>query len=73
MKEGEPVTVICPPKIQAMMTGAWKAEKSAHELCLFYTDGSTETVKLSDIPDNTDWQSWFAIVGAVQELRKQPA
>lgn len=70
MKAREPVTLIVPSNVMATMTGAYKAEKSAHEIRLYYADGSTETVRLDDLPKMPiDWANWFSIVGAVQSLR----
>ena len=69
MKTGDPVTLIVPPRIQAMMTGAWKLEVGAHDARLTYTDGTWEEVPASLLRD-IDGDDWFRIVSTVQSQRK---
>lgn len=60
---------ICPPNIQAQLTGAWRCEKARDTTTLHYLDGTTETVRTAAIPKETDWTNWFSIVGMIQSLR----
>jgi len=70
MKAGQPVTLIVPTNAMAAMSGAYKAEKSASELRLYYQDGTTETVPLDALAKMPlDWANWFSIVSSVQSLR----
>ena len=71
LKPGEPITMICPPNIKVMITGANHCDKGVEYTTLHYVDGTLECVKTDEIK-NCDWDNWFSIVGSIQELRKKP-
>lgn len=60
-------TLIVPPSIQAMMTGATMARIYPHSIELQYEDGTTETANRNhSAMKSLDLGSWFSIVGCVQ-------
>ena len=63
----DPATVMFPANIHAAMTGAWKLTITASTATLHYTDGKTESVPASALPDG---DNWFTIVSKVQSVAR---
>lgn len=65
-------TLIVPPSINAMLTGATMARVFPHFIELQYEDGTTETAKKSHpLMASIDYESWFSIVGCVQAAARE--
>ena len=63
----DPATVMFPANMHAAITGAWKLTIAGGTATLHYTDGQTETVPSSVLPDG---DNWFAIVSKVQSVAR---
>jgi len=62
-------TLLVPPKIQAMMTGATIASIQGQRVTLTYTDGRKETAVIDLSP--TERENWFTLVSRVQEAARK--
>lgn len=63
----DPATVMFPANVHAAMTGAWKLTITGGTATLHYTDGQTESVPSSVLPDG---DNWLAIVSKVQSVAR---
>jgi hypothetical protein len=69
--EGEMRAWLVPANIQIMMTGAARAmQEKSGRITLTYTDGETETAMCDH--DIDEFDSWFHLVGFVQQGRALP-
>lgn len=67
IREGEPCTVIIPPRIEASMTGIWRVEIASGGRCRAnYVDGSCEYATLA----NPNRDNFFSLVGQIQDAAR---
>lgn len=67
IREGEPCTIIIPPKIVASITGVWRVEIASGGRCRAnYVDGSSEY----GIVENPNRDNFFSLVGQIQDAAR---
>lgn len=67
---GEPVTLLVPPHVYTMMSGATQIEIAHPRYRITYTDGTTEEATCENISDENR-KDWFFLVATIQETARQ--